>query len=60
MALHFLSSGARYLTSEKVERFMFAGAAPGLVVGIPRLESAPVNIKRLELDRSPDRLAYGR
>jgi hypothetical protein len=31
----------------------------GLVVGIPQLGSAPVNIKRLELNRSPDCLAYG-
>jgi hypothetical protein len=29
-------------------------------VGIPSLESAPVNVKRVELNRAPRRLGYGR
>jgi hypothetical protein len=31
-----------------------------LTVGIPKLESAPVSVKRVELNRSPRRQGYGR
>jgi hypothetical protein len=31
-----------------------------LTAGIPKLESAPVSIKRVELNRSPRCLGYGR
>ena len=31
-----------------------------LTVGIPKLESAPVSVKRVELNRSPRHRGYGR
>ena len=55
----YVHPGSADVTREKVERFTFAGAAHRPLRRDSAAGSAPVNVKRLELNRSPDRRAYG-
>ena len=50
---------ARNLAYDNVQRFTLAGAAHGPPPGIPKLGSAPVSVKRVELNRSSRRPGYG-